>query len=54
MLRQGGVNIGDLYIVAIDTDRVNTCYNAYGMAQRLRPMLVFILSDDCLITEMNI
>ena len=36
MLRQGGVNIGDLYIVAIDTDRVNTCYDAYGMAQRLR------------------
>jgi hypothetical protein len=35
MLRQGGVNIGDLYVVAIDTDRVNTCNDAYGMAQRL-------------------
>jgi hypothetical protein len=35
MLRQGGVNTGDLCIVAIDTDRVNTCYDAYGIAQRL-------------------
>jgi hypothetical protein len=35
MLRQDGVNIGDLCIVAIDPDRVNTCYDAYGMAQRL-------------------
>jgi hypothetical protein len=35
MLSQDGVNIGDLYIVAIDTDRVHTCYDAYDMAQRL-------------------
>jgi hypothetical protein len=35
MLRRDVVNIGDLCIVAIDTDRVNTCYDAYGMAQRL-------------------
>jgi hypothetical protein len=36
MLRQGGVIVGNLYIVAIDTDRVkNTRYDAYDVARRL-------------------
>jgi hypothetical protein len=26
ILRQDGVNIGDLYIVTVDTDKVNACY----------------------------
>ena len=35
MLRQDETNTGDLYIVAIDTDRAHICYDAYSMAQRL-------------------
>jgi hypothetical protein len=40
MLSHGGVIVGNLYIVAIDTDRVkntrnNACYDAYNVARRL-------------------
>jgi hypothetical protein len=35
MLCQDRMSIGDLCIMAIDTDRVNTCYDVYGIAQKL-------------------
>ena len=36
MVRQDNVDAGDLYIVAIDTDRVNERYDADAVAQGLR------------------
>lgn len=35
MLREDGVNTQDWYIVAIDTDRVGACYDAYDVPRRL-------------------